>query len=130
MEKDCEIWGRIVRYGEMKSWGTNGWGVAIRKVIPEAIAERLTPSFIYGTIGSVLPQFLISEPWNKGQFGYTTIQTGHNIPRERIKCRNATKARELDAANIFKAIKSNGPISKASFAVKRQPLVRSVFSRI
>jgi hypothetical protein len=33
------------------------------------------------TMGSILPQLLISDPWNKGQFGYTTNRYVHQHSR-------------------------------------------------
>ena len=49
-------------------------------------------------------QFLISDPWNKGQFGYTTIQNGQYSPRKLIKRWNVTKSMGLALVNIFKTI--------------------------
>ena len=59
--------------------------------------------------GSNLPQFLISDPWNKGQFGYSTIQTGQYFPWKLIKRWNVTKSVGLAPVSIFKTINVNCP---------------------
>ena len=35
------------------------------------------------------PQYLISDPWNEGRFGYFTIQTGQHMKAELIMHKNA-----------------------------------------
>ena len=79
-------------------------------------------------MGPIFLQFLISDPWNKGQFGYTTIQTGQYFPRKLIKRWNVIKSMGLAPVNIFKTINVSCPILSVSVSRKNpRPLLGSAF---
>ena len=97
----------------------SGEGFSFRDYNPSA--SRSDPPHCSYTehYGSNFSQFLISDPWNKGQFGYTTIQTGQYCPWKLIKRWNVTKSMGLVLVNIFKTINVCCPILWASvFPVK------------
>ena len=48
--------------------------IPFHDILP-GLCSGSTSLFIHRTMGPIFLQFLISDPWNKGQFGYTTTQT-------------------------------------------------------